>query len=347
MKSFRSAIAALTAAAAVGVFLTAVGSGQQQPAAPNPLQLAPLGVRGEAIYPALEGWGPNKAGQNVILLGYFNRNREQVLDIPIGPNNRIEPGGPDYGQPTHFETGRQWGVFAIPTPKDFGTRKLTWTLVANGNSSVVTFWQNPAYALDFFKHPASGNTPPVIKLTVNGAEIVGPPPPPTETLSGTVGQPVTLKMWAHDDPETYDPMEGLSDASRQAVTTLRGNTRGGGGGGGGNADARGSTPPNFDLTAAAGRAGPAGRGGRGGGPPADITIWWKKYRGPGDVKVADSPIRLLNMGDHKLVMESTTTATFSAPGEYWLRAQVNDESGDGGGGDQCCWTSALVKVNIK
>ena len=85
----------------------------------------------------------------------------------------------------------------------------------------------------------------------------------------------------------------------------------------------------------------------GGGPPADVSIAWKKYRGPGDVKVADDPIRLLNKGDHKAVMEATTTATFSAPGEYWMRAQVNDESGDGGGGDQCCWTTAHVKVNVK
>ena len=35
------------------------------------------------------------------------------------------------------------------------------------------------------------------------------------------------------------------------------------------------------------------------------------------------------------------------PGEYVLRAQVNDDSGDGGGGEQCCWTNALVKVNVK
>ncbi len=42
-----------------------------------------------------------------------------------------------------------------------------------------------------------------------------------------------------------------------------------------------------------------------------------------------------------------TTATFSAAGDYVLRAQVNDKSGDGGGGEQCCWTDALVKVTVK
>ena len=45
--------------------------------------------------------------------------------------------------------------------------------------------------------------------------------------------------------------------------------------------------------------------------------------------------------------KSTTTGAFTAPGEYVLRAQANDSSGEGGGGFQCCWTNAYVKVTIK
>jgi hypothetical protein len=45
--------------------------------------------------------------------------------------------------------------------------------------------------------------------------------------------------------------------------------------------------------------------------------------------------------------EAATTATFSASGEYILRAQVNDATGEGGGGFQCCWTNAHVKVVVK
>jgi hypothetical protein len=56
-----------------------------------PLVLEPLGATGEAIYPALEGWGPDKNGDTLILLGYYNRNKTQELEIPIGPDNRIEP----------------------------------------------------------------------------------------------------------------------------------------------------------------------------------------------------------------------------------------------------------------
>src|SRR5207247_893469 len=65
---------------------------------------------GQSVTGAFEGWFPNSDGTFSILLGYYNRNLKQELDIPIGPDNRIEPGGPDQGQPTHFLTRRQWGV---------------------------------------------------------------------------------------------------------------------------------------------------------------------------------------------------------------------------------------------
>ena len=83
---------------------------------------------GQNVTAAFEGWYKNPDGTFSILLGYYNRNLKQDLDIPIGPNNRIEPGGPDRGQPTHFVPGRQWGMFTVTVPKDFGDKKLTWTL---------------------------------------------------------------------------------------------------------------------------------------------------------------------------------------------------------------------------
>ena len=100
----------------------------------------------------------------------------------------------------------------------------------------------------------------------------------------------------------------------------------------------------------AGTPGGAGRrrGRRGSAAPrGDIQVIWKKYRGPGDVKIANETIALENGGDAKKFVEAKTTATFSAPGTYWLRAQVNDSSGNGGGGDQCCWTTAHIVVNVK
>jgi hypothetical protein len=39
--------------------------------------------------------------------------------------------------------------------------------------------------------------------------------------------------------------------------------------------------------------------------------------------------------------------TFSEPGDYMLHLTANDFSGEGGGGFQCCWTTALVKVSVQ
>ena len=74
---------------------------------------------------------------------------------------------------------------------------------------------------------------------------------------------------------------------------------------------------------------------------------WRDHRGPARVSFAQSRIPLVTKGDANLFLEASTTATFSTPGEYVIRAQVNDTSGDGGGGEQCCWTTAHVRVIVK
>jgi hypothetical protein len=65
------------------------------------------------------------------------------------------------------------------------------------------------------------------------------------------------------------------------------------------------------------------------------------------VTFAPERIPLVTGGDPKKFLEAATAATFGAPGEYIVRAQVNDTSGDGGSGLQCCWTNALVRVNVR
>jgi len=297
MQAYRSAVFALTAAVAVASY-GLVGAAQSQ----APLPLEPLGIRGEAVWPAFEGWGRNPDGTVTLLLGYYNRNQNQILDIPIGPNNQIEPGGPDQGQPTQFLTGRQWGVFGITVPKDFGNKRFTWTLVANGQTATVSFWLNPAYFVEYFKNQANGNEPPVIKFAPGGPDLQGPPRGMAASLSTTGSEPVTLTLWATDKPPTIVP------------------------------------PPPGDGAG----AGRGGRGGRGGGPPPAVIITWTKHRGPGVVTFTNPKLELPEKSDGK----ATTMATFSAPGDYILRATANDSSGDGGGGDQCCWTTAHVKVTV-
>jgi hypothetical protein len=356
MNAYRPAVAALAAVIGVGSWALAV-SGQQVPLpAQPPLPLEPLGQSNEAIYAAFEGYGPLKNGENVLLIGYYNRNKDMPIEIPVGPNNRIEPGGPDQGQPTMFEPGRHYGHFTIAVPKGQESRKVTWTLTAYGQTTAVTMWANPPYWIDFYKNTANGNEPPVIKFTEDGPTQTGPPPPAlvpprgvSATLSGTVWQPVELKFWAADQPATIKTEEGGGAAARGAARGRgadadaargRGDARGRG------VDATVAIINGQVIRGGIG-AGGGGGGGRGNQPPADIRVFWHKHRGPGDVTYDTDEIRLLNKGDGKLFLEAKTNAYFSAPGEYILRARVNDQSGDGGGGDQCCWTSAFVRVNIK
>ena len=133
--------------------------------AQKPLPLEPQRERGTSITPAYEGWYVNPDGSYSMLLGYYNRNTKEALDIPVGPNNRVEPGPVDQGQPTHFESGRQWGVFVIKVPKDFGTKSVTWTIVANGESNSIPLTLNKGYPISPFEELGMHNKPPVLAFS--------------------------------------------------------------------------------------------------------------------------------------------------------------------------------------
>ena len=162
------------------------------------LPLAPPRERGASITPAYEGWYENKDGSFSMLLGYYNRNQKEALDIPVGPNNRVEPGPPDQGQPTHFEIGRQWGVFVIKVPKDFGTKAITWTIVANGETNSIPLTLNKGYPISPFEELGMHNKPPVLAFSEGGPKFTGPPVATAATLTGTVKQPVAIDVWVED-----------------------------------------------------------------------------------------------------------------------------------------------------
>src|SRR5581483_8795018 len=160
------------------------------------LPLEPFHNSGQSITPAYEGWFQNQDGTYSILFGYYNRNQKQELDIPIGPENRIEPGGPDQGQPTHFLIGRQWGVFTITVPKNFGDQKLTWSLTVNGQTTAIPASLNTLWEVEPFKD-ATENTPPVLRFE-SGASVQGPRPV-TVSLTDTLPNPLNLTVLASDD----------------------------------------------------------------------------------------------------------------------------------------------------
>src|SRR3954452_18805455 len=187
---------AVVAAGLGTVACCAIGVAAQGTQAPLPL--TPQRERGASISPAFEGWYPNADGSFSLLLGYYNRNAKESLDIPVGPNNRVEPGGPDQGQPTYFQQGRQWGVFVVKVPKDFGTKALTWTIVANGETQTVPFTLNKGYPISPFKELGMGNQPPVLAFSQGGTKVTGPPTSVSATYSGAVKEPIPMSVWVED-----------------------------------------------------------------------------------------------------------------------------------------------------
>ncbi len=88
--------------------------------------------RGQVVSPAYEGWRTEDDGSMTMVFGYMNQNWAEEFDIPIGPDNAIEPGGPDRGQPTHFYPRRSPFLFTVKVPKDFGDKEIIWTLKTHG-----------------------------------------------------------------------------------------------------------------------------------------------------------------------------------------------------------------------
>lgn len=258
---------------------------------------------GASITGAFEGWYQNKDGSYNFLVGYLNRNLTQALDVPIGPNNKIEPGGPDMGQPSHFLPGRQTGMFLVTVPKSFTPeQRLTWTITANGQTTSIPLRLHPDYVVSPFADIAVGNTPPILRFEEKGSPIQGPIATlakTTMTRTTSLAVPLALPLWAADD-EKYSS---------------------------------GSNAPQRN-------------------PPPPVILTWSKYRGPGTVtfdkdKPAVEKSAAAAEGTSTFSGKATASAKFSEPGEYVLHVTANDYSGDGGGGEVCCWTTAMVKVTVK
>ena len=103
---------------------------------------------GQTIAPVFEGWEQNPDGSANMVFGFYNRNCVEVLDIPIGPDNNIEPGGPDRGQPTRFYARRGRFQFRVRVPPDFGDKELVWTLSAYGHTERAYATLRPLYIID-------------------------------------------------------------------------------------------------------------------------------------------------------------------------------------------------------
>jgi hypothetical protein len=147
---------------------------------------------GQSVAPVFEGYNINPDGSFNMWFGYMNRNYEEEFDIPTGPANTFEPGGPDRGQPTHFAVRRHKDVFKVTVPKDFGDQKLVWTLTAHGQTQQVAGTLNPVWMIDRLKTTRGGNSE---SIDSNTPPVVGIEAPNQITLPGSA----TLAVSATDD----------------------------------------------------------------------------------------------------------------------------------------------------
>ena len=163
----------------------------------------PLGIRtagGLSVTPAFEGWYRNHDGTYSLSFGYFNRNLEEVVDIPVGAANRIEPADFDGIQPTRFHPQRHWGVFAVTVPADFGDRAVVWTIDFRGERYAIPGRLHVDWEIDALDGEGeTGNTPPTLGFAEGGPEGAGPGGLWSEPVQAVVGVPVAVAVRARDD----------------------------------------------------------------------------------------------------------------------------------------------------
>ncbi len=181
--------------------------------------LAPVSSRGKSVTPAFEGWYQNKDGTYSISFGYYNRNSDEILDIPVGPDNFISPGDQNQGQPTRFYTKRHWGVFVVKVPADFGSKQVTWTVKIRGETFAIAGSLRPEWEIDALEGEAgSGNTPPTVSFSETGPTGAGPAGITVGPLAAKVGAPLAITVWTVDDGNAFGAM--ASDARSTTPVSL-------------------------------------------------------------------------------------------------------------------------------
>ena len=287
-------------------------------------------TKGQNVAPAYEGWEEDEQGNKFFLFGYMNRNWEEEIDIPVGPDNSFSPGTPDQGQPTRFLPRRNRFTFKVPVPKSFTEKdELIWTLTSYGKTekayatirtdykldSVTKMSETGALGAGTSSPEVRANKPPVV--TVQGSK----------KLTAKVGESLQVVTLVQDDGIPKRRLPGLSGAA-VANTGSRRDTAA-------NAPAQNSQNPLIAnrLTA----------------PPARVTVGknvglhlaWFVTRAPQKAKVQFSPEQISTWEDTRAGANSPwapiwiappmpadgkvpVTISFDTPGTYVLRARSDD-----------------------
>ncbi len=171
---------------------------------------------GDSVQPAYEGWRINVDGTISMWFGYYNRNVEERLNIPVGPNNRFDPPAIDRQQPAYFYPGFHQFVFRVDLPKDWDRqKKLVWTLKANGVTLTANGSLKEGYEVDqgviAMNLSPGGNTEGNEPPSVSG--------PGDQTVK--LGEPLKLAFKATDDG-LPKPRRGRGGGTRLRIEEYRG-----------------------------------------------------------------------------------------------------------------------------
>jgi hypothetical protein len=202
-------------------------------------------LRGQNVVPVYEGWERNSDGTFTMSFGYMNRNYEEALNIPVGPSNNVDAGGPDRGQPTYFYPRRQQFVYRVQVPKDWDKKDLVWTIASAGKVEKAYGSLAAIYEID---------RELVVKNLGRAAanlDVVNRDQPPAVTVqapkSVAIGDAATLGAVVTDDG-IPPPRPARPDTGRAAPPPL--------------VNAPVPEPPR---------------------PPRGLWLVWQQYRGPGTV----------------------------------------------------------------
>jgi len=294
----------ITSLVLIASFIASVQVWSQQPQRP----LRPSAAQGIPVIPYMEGWYSNDDGTVTVSFGYHNRNKE-VVRVPLGPDNRIEPAELGGMQPEEYFPGRHHGVFAVTIPTDRDDETVWWHINSAGQQLKVPGERgSTAYELDRNPRP-QGSVQPLLWF-----EGENPGTGPEGVVSGNVlhakvGEPITIEVFT-DDPSIRD-----------------------------------GTDPRFLK-------------------PLDTRVSWYKHQGPGHVQFSEHPFNSFTERKGTPVLDLIPTpevamdieggkgparvnATFAAPGEYLIRARLDNwKSSDSDGLDQCCWSNAYQRVTV-
>ena len=253
---------------------------------------------GQSVQPVFEGWSKNPDGSFALHFGYFNRNHVEEVPVPVGPDNYFEPGEVDAGQPTYFYPRAHRRVFSLTVPSDFGNRQVVWNLTVRGERLQAVGWLEPTWETAAssaggrrLSDEAAKNTAPTIAVDAPSGVTVQT----GAMLSARVaddGLPVQR------DREDGDRRPGSNDPPSLQVDP----------------DAL-EAPHN--VPAVPNRKGSGG--GTDGPRVRGLRVSWIVWRGPAGVLFDPAPTVAVEDG------QAVVTATFTAAGDYVLRATANDD----------------------